>query len=137
MFCAQRQDVRDRRSHHAVNGEMKNRPDISLSDLRVCWSGGQDLNLRPLDPQSSALPNCATTRIANRYINSIFWRMQGLVLATHDLDTLHEFLSEDLSLKLGYVPLVCCKQPFAEKQANYRFWNRAEKKSCVFVIKNG
>ena len=26
------------------------------------WSGGQDLNLRPLDPQSSALPNCATTR---------------------------------------------------------------------------
>ena len=27
------------------------------------WSGRQDLNLRPLDPQSSALPNCATSRL--------------------------------------------------------------------------
>jgi hypothetical protein len=27
-----------------------------------CWSGRQDLNLRPLDPQSSALPSCATSR---------------------------------------------------------------------------
>ena len=26
------------------------------------WSGRQDLNLRPLDPQSSALPDCATPR---------------------------------------------------------------------------
>ncbi len=26
-------------------------------------SGGQDSNLRPLDPQPSALPGCATTRI--------------------------------------------------------------------------
>ena len=26
------------------------------------WSGRQDLNLRPLDPQSSALPSCATSR---------------------------------------------------------------------------
>ena len=26
------------------------------------WSGGQDSNLRPPDPQSGALPNCATTR---------------------------------------------------------------------------
>jgi hypothetical protein len=25
-------------------------------------SGRQDLNLRPLDPQSSALPSCATSR---------------------------------------------------------------------------
>src|SRR5664279_3484804 len=29
-------------------------------------SGRQDLNLRPLDPQSSALPNCATSRPLNR-----------------------------------------------------------------------
>ena len=28
------------------------------------WSGRQDLNLRPLDPQSSALPGCATPREA-------------------------------------------------------------------------
>ena len=27
------------------------------------WSGGLDSNQRPLDPQSSALPNCATTRL--------------------------------------------------------------------------
>ena len=26
------------------------------------WSGWQDLNLRPLDPKSSALPSCATSR---------------------------------------------------------------------------
>ena len=29
---------------------------------RFLWSGWQDLNLRPLDPQSSALPSCATLR---------------------------------------------------------------------------
>ena len=26
------------------------------------WSGWRDLNSRPLDPQSSALPSCATAR---------------------------------------------------------------------------
>ena len=31
-------------------------------DLRKFWSGGLDSNQRPLDPQSSALPSCATTR---------------------------------------------------------------------------
>src|SRR3989442_4629650 len=30
------------------------------------WSGRQDLNLRPLDPQSSALPGCATPRPTGR-----------------------------------------------------------------------
>src|ERR1700722_19009070 len=30
------------------------------------WSGRPDLNRRPLDPQSSALPNCATSRTAFR-----------------------------------------------------------------------
>ena len=34
-------------------------------DLRKFWSGGLDSNQRPLDPQSSALPNCATTRFAS------------------------------------------------------------------------
>jgi integrase len=33
------------------------------SDLRLPLSGRQDLNLRPLDPQSSALPSCATSRV--------------------------------------------------------------------------
>ena len=28
------------------------------------WSGRQDLNLRPLGPQPSALPDCATPRVA-------------------------------------------------------------------------
>src|SRR5215471_13052955 len=30
--------------------------------LRACWSGRQDLNLRPLAPHASALPGCATPR---------------------------------------------------------------------------
>ena len=30
--------------------------------VHTLWSGRQDLNLRPLDPQSSALPDCATPR---------------------------------------------------------------------------
>lgn len=39
-------------------------PDYSdtACDLRKHKSGRQDLNLRPLDPQSSALPSCATSR---------------------------------------------------------------------------
>jgi hypothetical protein len=28
----------------------------------ILWSGRQDLNLRPLGPKPSALPNCATPR---------------------------------------------------------------------------
>ncbi len=31
-------------------------------ELRFRWSGRRDLNPRPLDPQSSALPSCATSR---------------------------------------------------------------------------
>lgn len=34
----------------------------TASDLRSSQSGRRDLNPRPLDPQSSALPNCATSR---------------------------------------------------------------------------
>ncbi len=32
------------------------------------WSGRQDLNLRHLDPQSSALPSCATARKVKAHI---------------------------------------------------------------------
>ena len=32
------------------------------------WSGRQDLNLRPLDPQSSALPDCATPRLGDQVV---------------------------------------------------------------------
>ena len=35
-----------------------------LSSLKPL-SEREDLNLRPLDPQSSALPNCATSRVIN------------------------------------------------------------------------
>ena len=35
---------------------------VALVSGRWCWSGRRDLNPRPLDPQSSALPNCATSR---------------------------------------------------------------------------
>jgi hypothetical protein len=34
----------------------------NLSPLGQIWSGWRDLNSRPLDPQSSALPSCATAR---------------------------------------------------------------------------
>src|SRR5204862_7916573 len=33
-----------------------------LATLPIGWSRRRDLNPRPLDPQSSALPNCATSR---------------------------------------------------------------------------
>ena len=36
------------------------------SDLPMHWSGRPDLNRRPLDPQSSALPSWATSRCARR-----------------------------------------------------------------------
>ncbi|GAA0551398.1 hypothetical protein GCM10010390_62090 [Streptomyces mordarskii] len=50
---------------HNPRKHRKGRPRISAEtafDLRKRWSGRQDLNLRPLDPQSSALPSCATSR---------------------------------------------------------------------------
>src|SRR5688572_25799136 len=34
------------------------------------WSERQDLNLRPLDPQSSALPSCATLRYRSKLMVS-------------------------------------------------------------------
>ena len=34
----------------------------NLKTLFITWSGRQDLNLRPLVPQTSALPDCATPR---------------------------------------------------------------------------
>ena len=46
------------------------------------WSGRLDLNQRPLDPQSSALPNCATSRHvparlhAGIYSNTLARRLQ-------------------------------------------------------------
>src|SRR5690606_31440225 len=46
------------------------RPVLDSAALLLCpvlddgpWSGWPDLNRRPLDPQSSALPGCATPRI--------------------------------------------------------------------------
>jgi hypothetical protein len=33
-----------------------------VPSLGQIWSGWRDLNSRPLDPQSSALPSCATAR---------------------------------------------------------------------------
>ncbi len=37
---------------------------LLLTRLNYCyfWSGREDLNLRPLEPHSSALPDCATPR---------------------------------------------------------------------------
>ena len=47
-------------------------------DLRCRWSGRRDLNPRPLDPQSSALPNCATSRcVPRRHIAECISRSEG------------------------------------------------------------
>ena len=37
--------------------------EVTLYGFNVNWSGRRDLNPRPLDPQSSALPGCATPRL--------------------------------------------------------------------------
>ena len=39
------------------------------------WSGWQDLNLRPLDPKSSALPSCATSRNISSHRELFFNKM--------------------------------------------------------------
>src|ERR1700686_5135978 len=39
----------------------------SVVQMRELWSGREDLNPRPPDPQSGALPSCATPRLWNRY----------------------------------------------------------------------
>ena len=41
---------------------------LSLRKARNTLSEREDLNLRPLDPQSSALPDCATSRIITKNI---------------------------------------------------------------------
>ena len=37
---------------------------------KLNWSGRQDLNLRPLAPHASALPNCATPRRRRELLSS-------------------------------------------------------------------
>ncbi len=38
------------------------------------WSERRDLNPRPLDPQSSALPSCATLRVRVKRLNDCFFK---------------------------------------------------------------
>ena len=46
----------------------KKRPAIfNMTGLLNVWSERQDLNLRPLHPQCSALPDCATPRWTNYF----------------------------------------------------------------------
>ena len=46
----------------------KNKKDLQENpeSLSIIWSGRLDLNQRPLVPQTSALPDCATPRAANK-----------------------------------------------------------------------
>ena len=74
-----------------ADGESRNRGasfakrKAPLPEPCFTWSGGQDLNLRPLDPQSSALPNCATTRFAKRYITGILPALQGEIFVNSQI----------------------------------------------------
>ena len=80
---------------------------------RVAKSGRQDLNLRPLDPQSSALPGCATSReLICDYELRIFSR-QITPLSAHvfspDIPSFHLLLQvvSDFSLNVMGTSLVC------------------------------
>ncbi len=52
----------------------KKKSDLSCGSNRLgilfCWSEREDLNLRPLEPHSSALPDCATLRRKAPWISS-------------------------------------------------------------------
>jgi hypothetical protein len=48
--------------HHDPTPETKKGFQENPESLYWYWSGRQDLNLRPLVPQTSALPDCATPR---------------------------------------------------------------------------
>ena len=45
-----------------AKGEARDPSDFSSDDAGFRWSGRLDLNQRPLAPQASALPGCATPR---------------------------------------------------------------------------
>jgi hypothetical protein len=49
----------------------KKAPGKNARSLYIQWSGRQDLNLRPLVPQTSALPDCATPRCKTDWVNII------------------------------------------------------------------
>ena len=53
----------DQPSASAISGRIQRHCGLE-ADLSRKWSGRQDLNLRPLGPQPSALPDCATPREA-------------------------------------------------------------------------
>ena len=40
----------------------------------LMWSGRRDSNSRPLVPETSALPNCATPRLGVTYCNKMYYR---------------------------------------------------------------
>jgi hypothetical protein len=52
----------------------------------IYWSGRQDSNLRPLDPQSSALPGCATPRQFG-WFNVSLWSSQPSDQARSSLES--------------------------------------------------
>ena len=53
----------------------------SVAYLRKTWSGREDLNLRPSEPHSDALPSCATPRCASVYQTPPRGASVGSVLA--------------------------------------------------------
>ena len=74
------------------------------------WSGRRDLNPRPLDPQSSALPDCATPRYSSLQrimltLSRLFFTA-SLLLRSPFAQALQEIRSEHLSRLRVWVLLV-------------------------------
>ena len=63
--------------HHDPTPETKKGLSETLKTLEMIWSGRQDLNLRPLVPQTSALPDCATPRTKQGGIYHFYFRVSS------------------------------------------------------------
>ena len=64
-----------------VPWQRKTPPGISLGGVFVCiyWSGRGDLNARPPEPHSGALPDCATARVDSARLRPVraYYRQSG------------------------------------------------------------
>ncbi len=65
--------------HHDPTPKNKKAFTENDESLILKWSGRQDLNLRPLVPQTSALPDCATPRTKQAGSTTLGFYCQGII----------------------------------------------------------